>query len=75
MCNDFPAHSHWRLDNDDTPTPLCYINWGKYGEYELVLSADGQTMAGSAKGVPDNWRKAKRIQALGDAAAVHEHDH
>lgn len=75
VCADFPAHSHWRLDNDASPTPLLYINWGKYGEYELTIAADGESMEGSAKGQPTNWRRAKRIQALGDAAAVHEHDH
>merc|ERR1719502_1976289 len=56
VCNDFPAHSHWRLDNAECATPTVYINWGKYGEYELVLAADGETMAGSAKGKPENWR-------------------
>ena len=75
VCPDFPAHSHWSLTNDETPTPLLYINWGKYGEYELTIAADGQTMAGSAKGKPDNWRKARRLGSLGEAAAVHEHDH
>ena len=39
ICNDFPAHSHWRLDNAEAATPTVYINWGKFGEYELLLSA------------------------------------
>ena len=60
ICNDFPAHSHWLVLNGDSPTPTIGINWGKYGLYELVIAADGQTMAGSAKGDPDNWRRARR---------------
>jgi hypothetical protein len=27
ICNDFPAHAHWRLDNEDNPAPTVYINW------------------------------------------------
>jgi len=75
ICNQFPAHSHWRLENDESPTPTLNINWGKFGEYELVLAADGQTMAGSAKGQPDNWRRATRIKALADVEEAHVHDH
>jgi len=75
ICNDFPAHSHWRLENAENPTPTVYVNWGKYGEYELVMAADGETMAGSAKGQPDNWRKAQRLRPLGDVEEAHVHDH
>ena len=75
VCNDFPAHSHWRLDNDDQATPLLYINWGKFGEYELTIAADGESMTGSAKGKPDNWRKMKRLRTLGNVAEAHVHDH
>ena len=75
ICADFPAHSHWRLDKAETPEPLLYINWGKYGEYELVLDAAGQTMTGSAKGAPDNWRKGTRIGSTVGKKEVHEHDH
>ena len=45
-----------------------YINWGKYGEYELKMAADGESMTGSAKGRPENWRKAERLRSLGDAS-------
>ena len=80
ICNDFPAHSHWTLSGSEDPTPIAtptvHISWGKYGEYELVLSADGQTMTGSAKGSPNNWRKAKRTRALDQGVAeAHVHDH
>ena len=75
ICNDFPAHSHWRLDNSESPTPTVYINWGKYGEYELVISADGTSMAGSAKGQPDNWRKAVFVRKLGAVEEAHVHDY
>ena len=76
MCNDFPAHSHWKLEEDDTPTPKLCINWGKYGEYELVIAEDGLTAAGSAKNDPDNWRKLMRMRTLGkDVEEAHAHDH
>merc|ERR1719502_1278440 len=75
VCNDFPAHSHWTMLNDESPTPTVHIAWGKYGEYELVIAADGKTMAGSAKGQPDNWRKATRIKSLGAVEEAHVHDH
>ena len=37
VCNDFPAHSHWRLEDDATPTPTLQISWGKYGCVLLLL--------------------------------------
>ena len=43
-----------------------------------TMAEDGETVSGSAKGQPTNWRKAKRLKALEEAAAaqvVHEHDH
>merc|ERR1719263_2191246 len=64
ICKDFPAHSHWAMVDDASATPTVHINWGKYGEYELKIEADGKSMSGSAKGQPDNWRKAKWLQAL-----------
>jgi len=73
VCNDFPAHSHWRFEGD-SPTPVVYINFGKYGEYLVTLSADGETFEGSAKGDTSNWRKGKRLGKC-DTTAVHEHDH
>ena len=63
VCESFPAHAHWKLLNDDTPTPTVHIDWAKFGQYELVIAADGQSMAGSAVGQPDNWRKATRISS------------
>merc|ERR1712216_557803 len=63
VCNDFPAHSHWKL-LDDTPSPEIEINFDKYGIYVLKVSADGQTMEGSAKGQPDNWRKCVRLDTI-----------
>lgn len=75
VCNAFPAHSHWRLDNADSATPSLYINWGKYGEYDLIIAADGESMTGSAKGQPDNWRKMTRLRTLGNVEEAHVHDH
>ena len=75
VCDDFPAHSHWRFENEESATPTVYINWGKYGEYTLVVAADGMSMAGSAKDQPDNWRKATRTRTLGEVEEAHVHDH
>ena len=76
VCEAFPAHSHWRLDGADTPTPTVYINWGKYGEYELTLEADGSAASGSVKGRPANWRKMRNLGALGSNLKQYaEHNH
>lgn len=72
VCKDFPAHSHWKFV-DDASTKL-YINFGKFGEYELTLDAAGEKAEGSAKGDASNWRKMERIGVC-DTEAVHEHDH
>ncbi len=45
------AHSHWSQVTDNK----ILINWGSYGEYEMVLDSSGDTMAGNLKGQPDNW--------------------
>ena len=70
MCEGFPANAYWSMEellvgSDDA---AVYINWGKYGEYELKMAADGESMTGSAKGRPENWRKAERLRSLGDAS-------
>ena len=73
VCKQFPAHSHWRLEGD-----MLSINWGKYGEYELRMAADGLSMDGCAKGQPTNWRKATRtgdIVHSGEDPHAHEHGH
>jgi len=75
VCHDFPAHSHWRLDHGETPTPTLFIDWGKYGKYELVIDADGQSMSGGAKGNMSNWRKGKRVGKMGETGDLHVHDH
>ena len=63
------------MANDDSPTPTVCINWGQYGEYELLLDASGEQMAGAAKGAPDNWRRAVRVRSLGQQPEAHIHDH
>lgn len=76
VCDAFPAHSHWRVDDADSPTPTVFIDWGKYGQYELAVAADGSRAAGSVKGQPDNWRKMRYLGALGtDLKQYAEHDH
>ena len=76
VCDAYPAHAHWRLDNAESPTPTVFINWGKYGEYELVVDENGASAVGSVKGQPDNWRKMKNLGVLGtDLKQYAEHDH
>ena len=76
VCESFPAHSHWRLEDADSPTPNLHISWGKYGEYDLQISADGATATGSLTGRPESWRKMKKLGALGtDLKQYAEHDH
>lgn len=55
VCKDFPAHSHWSLTGNK-----LYINWGSFGEYDLVLDDSGESMKGSLKGNADSWRKGTR---------------
>ena len=76
VCDAYPAHSHWRLQNADSPTPTVFINWGTYGQYELELTVDASSAAGSVKGQPDNWRRMTYLGALGtDLKQYAEHDH
>jgi len=76
VCDAYPAHAHWRLDKAASETPTLFINWGKYGEYELELAADGSSAVGSVKGQPANWRKMTYLGALGaDLKRYAEHDH
>lgn len=76
VCDEYPAHSHWRIDNGDSATPKLYINWGKFGEYELEVEADGASASGSVKGRPADWRKMKNLGALGTNLKQYaEHDH
>lgn len=76
VCEKFPAHSHWRLENAETATPTVYVNWGPYGEYELEIAADGSSASGSVKGRPEDWRKMKKLGSLGSNQKVFaEHDH
>ncbi|CAD7948248.1 unnamed protein product [Amoebophrya sp. A120] len=55
QCHQFPAHAHWELEGDNKLS----IFWEKYGNYELVVDPVTKTMSGSAKGEPQNWRKAR----------------
>ena len=76
VCESFPAHSHWRLQNAESATPTLFINWGKFGEYELVIAEDGSSASGSVKGRPEQWRKMKNLGALGaDLKVYAEHSH
>jgi len=77
VCRQFPAHSHWT--SSTLPDGKCKIdiNWGQYGEYEMVLDAATKSMVGCKKGQPTNWRKAYWKGPLGMDVlhAGHAHDH
>ena len=76
VCDAYPAHAHWRLDEADSPTPTVFISWGRYGEYELEVAADGSSAVGSVRGQPDKWRKMTNLGVLGtDLKQYAEHDH
>ena len=72
VCKKFPSHSHWSL-NDNT----VEIDWGKYGQYQLVIDPFTKTMTGHGKDNKSNWRKAKFIRPLGNNALgdAPSHDH
>ena len=77
VCNQYPSHSHWTSELLADGRCKVDINWGQYGEYELLVDAATQTMTGHKKGQPTNWRRAIFKTALGaDAlASVPAHDH
>jgi len=59
FCKDYPAHAHWEADGNNIA-----IDWGKFGKYSMVLSADGKNMDGSATGNTASWRKASKMRDL-----------
>lgn len=79
ICHKYPAHAHWSMTSDGKIT----INWGSYGEYELILDAEKMAMTGHKKGQPMNWRKAQLVRFFSPqefAASLrtphdHSHDH
>ena len=67
MCDFFPAQkAFWRFTDVESGSPTVHISWGRFGEYELKMAPDGESMEGSAKGQPDNWRRASRIRSLNE---------
>merc|ERR1712046_400084 len=52
-CAKYPAHSHWAMPAPDT----VFIDWNKYGKYELKMDVATQSMTGSVQGKPEHWRK------------------
>ena len=64
VCESFPAKASWRIEDAESDTPTVYIDWGQYGEYELKMAPDGESLVGSEKGKLANWRKATRIRGL-----------
>jgi hypothetical protein len=66
-CEDFPAHAHWAWDQQKE---LLTIHWDQYGTYEMKINGAEKTMEGSAKGAPDDWRKAELLRNLIDNKVV-----
>ena len=77
VCNQYPSHSHWTSEVLADGRCKVDINWGQYGEYEMIVDAATQSMTGNKKGQPANWRRAVFKAPLGaDAlASVPAHDH
>ena len=48
-CTSFPEHSHWSMDETGKMT----INFGKYGDYEMLIDPTTQTMSGNKIGEHD----------------------
>ena len=80
ICKDFPAHSHWTMSNNSNQIAL---DFGKYGEFELVLEVynnGSAIMNGYKKGNPNNWRKCELKSILGKEGVIlsdagHDHSH
>ena len=62
-CRKFAVDSTWELKDDGR---TVYIDWRKYGKYDLVINDDG-SLAGSVQGKPDDWRKAAFVRAFSPA--------
>merc|ERR1712080_767859 len=75
-CPDFPAHAHWSLDGNEIK-----INWAEYGNYQLTIDPETQTMDGGEIGGDKSqetwWRKAKNPTKLADQKTTEfcEHHH
>ena len=81
-CITFPAHSHWLITDPNTNT--IFIDFGRYGKYEMILSLDtathGYVMNGCKQGQTDNWRKCVYKHQMGAEGLIlsdsgHGHDH
>jgi hypothetical protein len=69
-CPTYPAHSHYTVDGDK-----IYIDWQKYGEYDMVVDVAAKTMSGSTKGKPEDWRKVLPAGACRLARSIHVDQH
>merc|ERR1711918_293209 len=64
-CPTYPAHSHWSI----LPSGKIFIDWAKYGRYELTCDPAAGSMEGSVQGTPEKWRKAQLLRVLPVAEA------
>ena len=60
-----------RLLNDSAAEPTVYINWGKFGEYELKLAADGE----DAEVLLEAGASLAKTDAGGKTASDHASEH
>merc|ERR1711924_3293 len=59
-CVKYPAHSHWSVTGESE----IFVDWAKFGQYELRVDAAAKAMEGSVKGQPDKWRKTNFIRNI-----------
>jgi len=78
VCDTYPAHAHWFMIGPGK----VHVDWGRYGTYNMTISADGKSMEGCYVGYPDDWRKARFVRKHTEEEkkkhadmAAHAHDH
>ena len=64
-CPQYQAHAHWSMTDGNK----LFINWGQYGQYDLLVDGDAKTFAGSARGNAASWRKGNYLREL----PAHDH--
>ena len=62
-CPAYPERAYWALDSHGSSNAI-EIEWGKYGRYQLTVDAERKSMTGSAKGQPEDWRRASYARDL-----------
>ena len=61
VCPDYnDGRSSWTM----TEGNKLAINWGRYGQYDLVVDAATKTFQGSTRGNTSSWRKGNYMQEI-----------